>query len=267
MPFPLKDISLHFHIPVYYGAEIEVEGEASVNVSGLEGQLFEVMAEKGFCELKNLKGSRLSVETEGGDITCDSQLLFEFGTLTTKDKGRISVKKLQGKKFCLQSENGDIDVGATYLIRAEVASKQGQVRLGDIHGKLVLIVVFLFYCDVLINFVLFALFVLENVTQFLSSNKSEGHFTFRPILISKFPLMNPILGYFFIFISLSFMAAFTFREVHYYFPGFLQHPHICYGYLLLLLHMFVFLAVKIYRNNFVFNLAKFCYLCQLMYGN
>ncbi|XP_067052659.1 protein FAM185A-like [Acropora muricata] len=134
LPFPLKDISLHFHIPVYYGAEIEVEGEASVNVSGLEGQLFEVMAEKGFCELKNLKGSRLSVETEGGDITCDSQLLFEFGTLTTKDKGRISVKKLQGKKFCLQSENGDIDVGATYLIRAEVASKQGQVRLGDIHG-------------------------------------------------------------------------------------------------------------------------------------
>lgn len=196
LQFPLKDISLHFHIPVYYGAEIEVEGEASVNVSSLEGQLFEVMAEKGFCELKNLKGSRLSVETEGGDITCDSQLLFEFGTLTTKDKGRISVKKLQGKKFCLQSENGDIDVGATYLLRAELASKEGQVRLGDIHGKLVLVVVFLFYCDVLINFVLFALFVLENVTQFLSSNKSEGHFAFRPILISKFPLINPILGFF-----------------------------------------------------------------------
>ena len=75
------------------------------------------------------------METNGGDIKCESQLLFEFGILDAKSKGNISVKKLQGKKFCADTEDGDIDIGATYLLRAELTSNRGHVRLGDIHGE------------------------------------------------------------------------------------------------------------------------------------
>lgn len=126
---------MHFHVPVDYGVEIEVTGDADVDVQNLEGHLYEVITEQGSCHLKNLKGSRLNVETNGGNITCDSQLLFEFGILDTKRQGSISVKKLQGKKFCADTEDGDIDVKATYLLRAELTSKGGDVRLGDVHGK------------------------------------------------------------------------------------------------------------------------------------
>jgi len=132
--YPPKDISIHFHVPVDYGVEIEVTGDASVDVKDLEGRLYEITTDQGTCHLKNLRGSRLSVETNGGDINCESQLLFEFGILDTKKKGNISVKKLQGMKFCLDAEDGDIDVQATYLLRAELTSKGGHVKLGDIHG-------------------------------------------------------------------------------------------------------------------------------------
>ena len=126
---------MHLHVPVDYGVEIEVTGDANVDVSDLEGRLYEIITDQGSCRLKNLKGSRLCVETNGGDITCDSQLLFEFGILDAKKQGRVSVKKLQGKKFCVDAEDGDIDVEATYLLRAELTSKGGDVKLGDIHGE------------------------------------------------------------------------------------------------------------------------------------
>lgn len=132
--YPSKDVSLHFHVPVDYGVEIEVRGDANVDVRNLEGQLYEIVTGQGSCELKNLRGSRLSVETNGGNIKCDSQLLFEFGILNAKNKGKISVKKLQGKKFCVDVEDGDISVEAVYLLRVELTSKGGHVRLGDIHG-------------------------------------------------------------------------------------------------------------------------------------
>ena len=82
--------------------------------------------------MKNLRGSRLSVETNGGDIKCDSHLLYEFGIFDSKKKGKISVKKLQGMKFCLDAEDGDIGVEATNLLGAELTSKGGRVKLGDI---------------------------------------------------------------------------------------------------------------------------------------
>lgn len=132
--YPSEDISLHFQVPVHYSVEIEAKDEANVCVSGLEGKQYEIITDQGSCELKNLKGSRLIAETEGGDLKSDS-LLFWSGILGTKQEGRILVKKLQGTKFCLYSEDGDIDVGAMYLVRAELASKGGQVKLGDIHGS------------------------------------------------------------------------------------------------------------------------------------
>ena len=100
--------------------------------------MHEIITDKGSCHLTNLRGSRLNVETLGGDITCDSQLLSEFGILDTKGKGKISVKKLQGRKFCVDTQNGSIDVGALYLLRAELTSRGGQVNLGDIHGEYVM---------------------------------------------------------------------------------------------------------------------------------
>ena len=137
--YPSKNISLHFEVPVDYGVEIDVRGDANVDVRDLEGWLYEIITDQGSCDLKNLRGSRLSVETNGGDIKCESQLLFEFGILDAKKKGNISVKKLQGKKFCVDTEDGDIDIGATYLLRAELTSNKGHVRLGDIHGEFLLL--------------------------------------------------------------------------------------------------------------------------------
>lgn len=134
--YPPKNISLHFQVPIDFGVEIDVRGDANVDVRDLEGQLYEIITDQGSCELKNLRGSRLNVETNGGDIKCESQLLFEFGILDAKSKGNISAKKLQGKKFCTDTEDGDIDIGATYLLRAEMTSNRGHVRLGDTHGEL-----------------------------------------------------------------------------------------------------------------------------------
>ena len=85
--------------------------------------------------MKNLRGSQLAVKTNGGSIECESQLLFESGNLDTKRKGKISVKKLQGKEFCVETENGSIDVGASYVLKAELSSESGHVTLGDIHGE------------------------------------------------------------------------------------------------------------------------------------
>lgn len=85
--------------------------------------------------MKNLKGSCLEVTTNGGGIECESQLLFEYGNLDTKKKGKIAVKKLQGKEYCVETEHGDIDVGATYVLKAELTSDSGHVKLGDIHGE------------------------------------------------------------------------------------------------------------------------------------
>ena len=85
--------------------------------------------------MKNLKGSRLGVNINGGTIECESQLLFEFGNLNTKKKGKISVKKLQGKEFCVKTEYGDIDVGASYVLKAQMSSGSGHIKLGDIHGE------------------------------------------------------------------------------------------------------------------------------------
>ena len=75
------------------------------------------------------------VKTNGGSIHCESQLLFEFGNLGTKRKGKISVKKLQGKEFCVETENGTIDVGASYVLKAQLSSESGHIKLGDIHGE------------------------------------------------------------------------------------------------------------------------------------
>ena len=85
--------------------------------------------------MKNLRGSRLGVKTNGGSIECESQLLFEFGNLDTKKKGKISVKKLQGKEFCVETENGAIDVGASYVLKAQLSTESGHIKLGDIHGE------------------------------------------------------------------------------------------------------------------------------------
>ena len=85
--------------------------------------------------MKTLRGSQLGVKTNGGSIECDSQLLFESGNLDTKRKGKISVKKLQGKEFCVETENGTIDVGATYVVKAQLSSESGHIKLGDIHGE------------------------------------------------------------------------------------------------------------------------------------
>lgn len=85
--------------------------------------------------MKNLRGSQLGVKTNGGSIECESQLLFESGNLDTKRKGKISVKKLQGKEFCVETENGTIDVGASYVLKAQLSSESGHIKLGNIHGE------------------------------------------------------------------------------------------------------------------------------------
>ena len=85
--------------------------------------------------MKNLRGSQLGVKTNGGSIECESQLLFELGNLDTKRKGKISVKKLQGKEFYMETENGTIDVGASYVVKAQLSSESGHIKLGDIHGE------------------------------------------------------------------------------------------------------------------------------------
>lgn len=133
--FPSKDISLHFQVPANYGVDIEVSDDANVEVRDLEGGPIEITTDQGTCRMKNLKGSRMEVKTNGGDIECESQLLFEFGVLDTKNKGKIYVKKLQGNEFCVETERGDIDVRATYVLRAEFTSNSGLVKLGNIHGE------------------------------------------------------------------------------------------------------------------------------------
>ncbi len=126
---------MHFQIPANYSVDINVRDNANAEVRDLEGGPFEITTDQGTCCMKNLKGSRLEVMTNGGSIECDSQLLFEYGNLDTKKKGKIAVKKLQGKEFCVGTEHGDIDVGATYVLKAGLTSDSGHVKLGDIHGE------------------------------------------------------------------------------------------------------------------------------------
>ena len=45
------------------------------------------------------------------------------------------MKKLQGKEFCVETENGTIDVGASYVLKAQLSSESGHIKLGDIHGE------------------------------------------------------------------------------------------------------------------------------------
>lgn len=133
--YPSKDVSLHFQVPANYGADIKVRDDANVDIRNLEGGPFDIIMDQGTCRVKNLRGSHLRVKTNGGSIECESQLLFEFGNLDTKKKGKISVKKLQGKEFCLETENGAIDVGASYVLKAQLSSESGHINLGDIHGE------------------------------------------------------------------------------------------------------------------------------------
>ncbi|XP_020601270.1 protein FAM185A-like [Orbicella faveolata] len=133
--YPSKDVSLHFQVPANYGADIKVRDDANVDIRNLEGGPFDIIMDQGTCRVKNLRGSHLRVKTNGGSIECESQLLFELGNLDTKKKGKISVKKLQGKEFCLETENGAIDVGASYVLKAQLSSESGHINLGDIHGE------------------------------------------------------------------------------------------------------------------------------------
>lgn len=126
---------MQFLVPANYGVDIRVRDDANLDIGDLEGGPFEIIMEQGACRMKNLRGSHLGVKTNGGSIECESQLLFEFGNLGTKKKGKISVKKLQGKEFCVETENGDIDVGASYILKAELSSESGHIKLGDIHGE------------------------------------------------------------------------------------------------------------------------------------
>lgn len=133
--YPTKNITLHFQVPAACGVDINVRGDASIDIKDLEDGPFEMVTNQGACCLKNLKGSSLRASSNYGDIICQSQLLFEHGFLETKKKGKISVKKLQGKEFNLKTEHGDVDVGATYLLKAKFASKSGCIKLGDVHGE------------------------------------------------------------------------------------------------------------------------------------
>ena len=126
---------MHFQVPANYGVDIKVRDDANVDIRDLEGGPFEIIIDQGTCRMKNLRGSCLGVKTNGGSIQCESQLLFEFGNLDTKKRGKISVKKLQGKEFYVETENGDIDVGASYVLKAELSSERGHIKLGDIHGE------------------------------------------------------------------------------------------------------------------------------------
>ena len=147
---------MHFQVPSNFGVNIKVRDNANVDIRDLEGGPFEIIMDQGTCHMKNLRGSRLGVNTNGGTIECESQLLFEFGNLDTKKKGKISVKKLQGKEFCVETENGDIDVGASYVLKAQMSSESGHITLGDIHGKNTMYLVgnvlifFFFFCILLI---------------------------------------------------------------------------------------------------------------------
>lgn len=109
--------------------------DANVDIRNLEGGPFDIIVDQGTCHMKNLRGSHLRVKTNGGRIECESQLLFEFGNLDTKKKGKISVKKLQGKEFCLKTDNGAIYVGASYVLKAQLSTESGNIKLGDIHGE------------------------------------------------------------------------------------------------------------------------------------
>ena len=133
--YPSKDVGLHFQVPANYGVDIKVRDDASVDIRNLEGGPFDIFMDQGTCRMKNLRGSCLIVKTNGGSIECESQLLFEFGNLDTKKKGKISVTKLQGKEFCLETDNGAIDVGALYVLKAQLSSESGHIKLGDIHGE------------------------------------------------------------------------------------------------------------------------------------
>ena len=126
---------MHFQVPASCGADINVTGDANVDVKDLEGGPFEIVTDQGRCHVKNLKGSSMKAKTSGGNIICQSQLLFELGFLDTKRKGNIFVKKLQGKEFYLATEHGDVEVGATYALKAALTSKHGCIKLGDIHGE------------------------------------------------------------------------------------------------------------------------------------
>ncbi|KAL9978602.1 hypothetical protein ACROYT_G016138 [Oculina patagonica] len=134
LQYPSRDVTLHFQIPANYSVDINVRDNANAEVRDLEGGPFEITTDQGTCHMKNLKGSRLEVMTNGGGIECNSQLLFEYGNLDTKKKGKIAVKKLQGNQFYVVTEHGDIDVGATYVLKAGLTSDSGHVKLGDIHG-------------------------------------------------------------------------------------------------------------------------------------
>lgn len=133
--YPSRNIAVHFQVPATCGVDVKVRGDACIEVKDLEGGPFEMVTNQGTCHLKNLKGSSLKATSNNGDIMCQSQLLFEHGVLETKRKGKISVKKLQGKEFYLKTEHGDVDVGATYLLKAKLASEGGCIKLGDVHGK------------------------------------------------------------------------------------------------------------------------------------
>lgn len=132
--YPSKDVSLHFQVPANYGVDIKLQKDANVDIRNLEGGPFGIVTDQGTCHMKNLRGSQLGVKTNGGSIECESQLLFESGNLDTKRKGKISVKKLQGKEFCVETENGTIDVGASYVLKAQLSSESGHIKLGNIHG-------------------------------------------------------------------------------------------------------------------------------------
>lgn len=132
--YPSRNITVHFQVPATCGVDVKVRGDASIEVKDLEGGPFQMVANQGTCYLKNLKGSSLKALSSNGGIICQSQLLFEHGFLETKKKGNISVKKLQGKEFYLKTEHGDVNVGATYLLKAKLASESGCINLGDVHG-------------------------------------------------------------------------------------------------------------------------------------
>lgn len=126
---------MHFQVPANYGVDIKLQKDANVDIRNLEGGPFGIVTDQGTCHMKNLRGSQLGVKTNGGSIECESQLLFESGNLDTKRKGKISVKKLQGKEFCVETENGTIDVGASYVLKAQLSSESGHIKFGNIHGE------------------------------------------------------------------------------------------------------------------------------------
>ncbi|XP_054739247.1 uncharacterized protein LOC129245231 [Anastrepha obliqua] len=124
----------HCNLEVPIRSDLYVETNDSVKVQNILSSEVTVRAQK-HIETKEVRADNVTLDSNGGNITCKGMLLGRVTQVETKEMGNISFDKLQGDHLNCKTDTGDISTNSCYVEQSKFITNSGSLHLRNVHKK------------------------------------------------------------------------------------------------------------------------------------